>query len=279
MPETPDQDFGHLLKLLDEDNEQTVSVIMSELLRRDAKALSAALCELQESDNPRLRRRVHQLQSAIRSRKRRALVAAKFEHNQYDLLDALIQLHLLWYDHDLRANVSEQWQELETAFLEDHPSSLQEAGEFFARYGFKAPARDDMEAAYYSIGFVLDELFGSDLILSAITVTLLRRIGLRVRLVRQGPDFGVADPAGNVLFPGHEWAVQIRSARTAEIEAWWTPRIVRFILAVFFVCSGASDGFRYFHIIGSMLAKDAGKDDLSFLPYPFCSSKNQEDSV
>ena len=71
-----EKDIRYLLDLMDDENEQTASLAMAELLRSDrSELLNRHLCELQESARPGLRRRVHQLQSAIGARTRRSFLA------------------------------------------------------------------------------------------------------------------------------------------------------------------------------------------------------------
>ena len=71
-------DFKHLLKLLDDDNEQAASLAMAELIQNDDPRLERVLRSLQETPDAKLRRRIHQMQSAIiKRRNRRVLAEAK----------------------------------------------------------------------------------------------------------------------------------------------------------------------------------------------------------
>ena len=114
-------DFKNLLSLLDDDNEQLVGIAMAELISRSDARLDRILRTLQESPNQKLRKRIHQLQSAILSRRKRALFAKEFRAGGLSLKDAVLHLHLLWFDNDTLEEITEQWNE----FLE----GLDEPGE------------------------------------------------------------------------------------------------------------------------------------------------------
>ena len=76
-----------LLDLMDDENEQTASLAMAELLRfGHPELLNQRLCELQETARSGLRRRVHQLESAIGARTRRSFLAESLRRNSLYLL-------------------------------------------------------------------------------------------------------------------------------------------------------------------------------------------------
>ena len=106
-------DFKNLLSLLDDDNEQLVGIAMAELISRSDSRLDRILRTLQESPNQKMRKRIHQLQSAILSRRKRQLFAKEFRTGGLSLEEAVLHLHLLWFDNDTLEEITEQW----TGFL------------------------------------------------------------------------------------------------------------------------------------------------------------------
>ena len=87
-----DREYKSLLSLLDDENEQAAALAMAELLRRDEKQLEPVLRKLQETTNPRLRKRIHQLQSTILLRRRRRNLTARLFGEKRNLLDGLKNL-------------------------------------------------------------------------------------------------------------------------------------------------------------------------------------------
>lgn len=275
----PDGDYNFLIELLNDESDNTASFAMSELLRRDPDALDESLRTLQESPEPRMRRRIHQLQAALNTRRKRRLLTAKLEHGKLPLGEGCIQLHLLWFDNDTRAEVIDQLRDLReelTLSAPDGTLTLEYVAAFMAESGYTVPSREDIEPEYFCIGSVLDDRFGSDLIFSALCAILCEGSALKLSVVRRGLDFGVMDSKGNALFPGDSWefrpAKEMAQTLCKHLSA---KEILRFTLSMLFVCALGTDAFRYIHTIGNALAASIGRGSMDFLPYPYGKKKLQ----
>lgn len=266
-----------LLELLDDDNEQSVSLAMAQLLKHDAASLDQCLCSLQESDNPRLRRRVHQLESAIRARRKRVRLESRLKRSSVPLLDGCIQLHLAWFDNDLAENVMDQWRELIAGLRKASGTAypaLRDIARFLGR-NFQVPLNDDISADFYCFGVVIDDRCGSDLLLSVTALELLRATGKDGFIVRKGDDFGVMDSDENLLTPGISWeytpARRTFFRRTdGDFRKISDPAVLRYIASMLFFCAVGTDSFRYIYTIGRTLTAIAGvPEGLSTLPSPY----------
>lgn len=265
-----EKDIQVLLDLMEDENEQTASLAMAELLRSGRpELLNRRLSELQESARPGLRRRVHQLESAIGARIRRSFLAEGFRRNNLYLLDGAIRLHLCWFDNDRYENVAAQWNDLKDDLFDAQPPDLTAVGEFMLNRGLCTPgSRDDIDPEHYCIGAVIDDTPGSDLLLSLICAQLTVGSPLELRVVRRGLDFGVADRKGNQLFPSENWRA-VPARRGTAIQTVPDGDILRMIASVLFFCAVSSHGFRYAYTLGSVLAAALGQESLDFLPYPY----------
>jgi len=133
--------YKYLLELLDDDNDQSASLAMAELLKNDDAGLDHCLRSLRESDNPRLRQRIHQLESAMKARRMRTKLVSKINQPAAPLLETCIQLHLTWFDKDTQENMMRQWNDLLVDFRKKagkHPA-LRDVGEFLSGLGLQAP--------------------------------------------------------------------------------------------------------------------------------------------
>ena len=275
-----EKNFQYLLDLMDDEDEQTASLAMAELLRSGRPdLLNQRLCELQATARPGLRRRVHQLESASGARTRRSFLAESLRSNSLYLLDGAIRLHLCWFDNDRYENVAAQWNDLKADLFDEQPSDLTAFGEFMLNRGLCTPgSRDDIDPEHYCIGAVIDDTPGSDLLLSLISAQLATGSPLRLRVIRRGLDFGVADHKGNLLFPSENWRA-VPARKGGSVQTVPDGDILRMIASVLFFCAVSSHGFRYAYTIGSVLAAALGEDSLDFLPYPYgtaCAPKPPE---
>lgn len=271
-----DREYESLFNLLDDENEQSAAQAMAELLRKEEGPLEEMLCRLQETENLRLRKRIHQLQAVLRLRKRRDFFQEKLKRRELDLLEGLIQLHLLWFDNDSRSALCKQWE----TFLEEaaafHPDTLETLGIFFRKKLLRCAHKDDMQSACYCLGSVLDDSMGSDCLLCAIAVLVAAKAGLNLRITQSAEsDFILLDSAENVLLPANDWEYIPSDQIRYRFEFWSVPMLLRYALSMMFCSAVSSDNFRYVHTIGNILVppeksgRPAGDPSPDFLPYPY----------
>ena len=262
-------EMKYLVELLDDENEQSASMAMAELLTKGSTALEPVLRDMQKSDNPRLRKRTRQLQHALMARSRRRIFMQPPER-PISLLTGLIRLHLCWFDNDKQSFVEKQWRELEAEYQKAHPASLADMAAFMKKLFPDRPENRDFHPDSFCIGAVLEDKIGSDLIFSCIAAILSSSSRNRFSVVRVGPDTAVADKSGILCFPIDDWKLYSGVAEGDEPPVVWdTETILRYVASVLFVSAVASDGFRYLYTIGAPLAAAIGEKDLSFLPYPY----------
>ncbi|MBR3709296.1 MAG: hypothetical protein IKM17_09830 [Lentisphaeria bacterium] len=270
----------YLMELLDDDNEQSVQLAMAALLKSDDASLDSCLSELQQSRSARLRKRVRQLETALKARRNRSKLEMRLKRSS--LLEGCVQLHLCWFDNDQAELVYKQWNDL----LADYRircggrPSLASAADFMAKKEFHAPMNDDLAADFYCLGIVLEDKYGSDLLLAIITAELLRAGGVSCAVARYADDFCVMDRAGNLVLPAYDW----RYCGHDELNNMYPeivadPQLLRYLGAMLLTCAVGSDSYRYVYTIGRTISTFLGQmPDCgnAFLPYPYCSLKNDQ---
>ena len=270
-------DMKYLVELLDDENEQSASMAMAELLTKGSTALEPVLRDMQKSDNPRIRKRTRQLQHALMARSRRRIFMQPPER-PISLLTGLIRLHLCWFDNDKQSFVEKQWRELEAEYRKAHPADLFGMAEFMRKTFPDRPENRDFHPDSFCIGAVLEDKIGSDLIFACIAAILSSSTQNRFSVVRVGIDTAVADSDGRLVFPIDNWQLYGGVAEGEEPPVVWdTQTILRYVSSVLFVSAVASDGFRYLYTIGAPLAAAIGEKDLSFLPYPYGNGSVEDD--
>ena len=279
MKQTDDKnEMKYLVELLDDENEQSASMAMAELLTKGSTALEPVLRDMQKSDNPRIRKRTRQLQHALMARSRRRIFMQPPER-PISLLTGLIRLHLCWFDNDKQSFVEKQWRELEAEYRKARPAGLAGMADFMRKTFPDRPENRDFHPDSFCIGAVLEDKIGSDLIFACIAAILSSSTQNRFSVVRVGVDTAVADKSGCLVFPVDNWQLYGGVAEGEEPPVLWdTQTILRYISSVLFISAVASDGFRYLYTIGAPLAAAIGEKDLSFLPYPYGEGSGEGDS-
>lgn len=255
------QNAEFLLRLLDDEDEQTAENIMAELLR-DEQGIEEFLRDAQDVENPVTRRRIHQLQGVLQTRRRRREVSAYLCGEDAELISGLFELHFQWFDNDRRDIGQKSWKKL-AKNLPDI-ADIRDLGAFMHRQNFRVVEDPLPEASDYCIGEVIDVKEGADIMLCVVAQTLGRLIHIPTRIMSVDNRFGLMEDSEQILLPSAGWTT-MPSAHAGTIHYWTTHEILRYVNTRLFTCSVASDNFRY---IGS-LAMCLGHRNFDFLPYPF----------
>ncbi len=267
-------DYKHLLSLLDDENDQTASLAMAELLSRDEKQLEPVLRKLQESSDPRLRKRIHQLQSTIFLRRRRKSFCSNLSEKKLNLLEGLIQLHLLWFDNDSAEGLRKQWNKLVAEARKFRPDTLESMAYFMRKMNFACTHKDDLDPDHFCLGTVLDDAAGADFMMCSIACLIAAHWNLHLRITQSAEtDFILLDDDGNILVPANDWDYLPCDHKNYAFEFWTVPMILRYGTALLFTCAVSADSFRYVYTIGSCLSGPSRQEGPDFLPFPYGRDK------
>lgn len=262
-----------LIKLLDDENENVVNSAMSELLKHE-NDIDKWLAMHQESGNSRLRKRIHQLQSIITMRRRRRDFARLLSQKDISLIDGLIAVHQQWYDNDSERSIKTMWNKLVENATRFAPDNLEKLAYFMRKCGFNSVDPDELQADYFCLGPILEEMTGADFILCAVGMEIAARWKLELKVARFVGKFALIDGSGKALFPYNGWQL-LPHVVPAKCEFWTNKQILQLASSMLFLFAVSSDSFRYIHTIGHSIAGIIGEDDLGFLPYPYKHSEEQ----
>ncbi len=263
-----------LASLLDDPDENVAVNAMAELLYRE-KELGELLGELQEKDDPVLRRRVHQLQAALTLRRRRRAFARKLDQKNVDFIDALIDVHLQWFDNDSRPQLEESWQTFLANAKKREINSLEEIASLMRKEGFTAEIETTLRPENYCIGLILREKIGSAALLCGICRQLVRDPE-NYAVLRSCGDFTLCHASGSLLIPAHDWQIS-RAKSLQDMELFDERTLLKFASSTLFSAAVNSDSFRYILTIAQALS---GRDDdamLDYLPYPYYPDDGKQD--
>ena len=267
-----DPDIRSVLSLLDDEDEAVAFDAMAELLYRGDEALPY-LAELQESPDPRLRRRVHQLESALTVRRRRSEFSRLLSMPRPDVRRLLVELHLQWFDND---PLPEMTSRLDAFIAEGRalrPRTLEELAAYFRKCVIIAERETTLRPENYCVGVMLADRIGSAA-LWALLAKLLLPEDTSIRVVRNVEEFALCD-GGRLLIPERDWRI-FRAPVGAELEEWSDRKVLKFASAMLFSAAVNSDSFRYVLTIGQALSGLPDDEFLDYMPYPYRPAPEEE---
>ncbi|HBM16013.1 MAG TPA: hypothetical protein DD381_06700 [Lentisphaeria bacterium] len=239
-----------LISLLDDENENTSSFAIKELLSEGKKALGA-LSEFQESVNPIIRKRVHQIQAIHLIRKSRDILVRRLTNRHSGLWNGLLEIHLAWFDRDTKENINALFAELLNEFSKLENLNSKSLANFMRMMGFVMPIEGDIDPEYYCVGSVLESKIGSDSVLSAIAYKLLIESGKEAKLIRY-KNITCLIMDGDIINP-ESWKTE--SEKSAEYETLDPGQVMRYTMLKLFLATICSESYRYTYTIGKCLKK------------------------
>ena len=255
-----------LASLLDDPDDGIAVKAIAELLKYE-QSLGDLPAIWQESDNPLLRKRAHQLQSALVMRQRRKALFDKLESGDFDFFDVLVDIHLLWFDNDPRPGIMNEVKSLRRKARAKKISSLAELSLFMQQNNIAAEAESTLHPENYCIGTIIADKCGAASMLAALGKFLLAEPE-NFTVVRIYGDFAIADRDGNVLIPAHGWQLY-KDAELRQAEAFTPGEVLKFGEMNLFSCAVNSDSFRYILTIGQSISGTSGDEILHKFPYPY----------
>ena len=239
-----------LISLLDDENENTASFAIKELLSEGKKAFEA-LGEFQESPNHLIRKRIHQVQAINLIKKSREILSRRLSNKHSGLWNGMLEVHLAWFDRDTKENINIFFQELLNEFdKEDDINSISSAN-FMRMTGFVMPIEGDIDPEYYCVGSALESKIGSDAVLSTILYKILVESGFEVQMVRYKNLVCVLFE-GDIIAPD-SW--KTFEGVPSEYQILVPGQIIKYTMLQLFLATACSENYRYTYTIGKCLKK------------------------
>jgi len=278
------EELNSLITLLKDEDRKISNAAMSAILsyKKNRVKINQLLAEHQESFDPSVRRKIHQIQAIQRARRRRKRLTGRFFDRRTELLQGIADLNIIWYNEYSIHAISQKWNTFISNALKYSPKTPLLIASFMQKYNFRSEAHDSQDADSYCIFSVLEEHTGSDIVLASITLELGRIFGLLGSIIHtENSGFGVLFSGrigkkplknkyfGGIILPQEGW--KLYSADSGITFTTWTnDKVLRYIASIFFVDSIIFDEPRYIQIFAASLAGRNVTEPLGdILPYPY----------
>ena len=260
------EELLRIFSLLDDPDEDISLNAMAELLDREDE-LGDLPARFQESSDPLLRKRIHQLQAALVLRRRRKYFLSRLYDRRLDFFDLLIDVHLQWFDNDSRPEIEAQVAAFYSRSLNANLSSLEELASFMRKNGMTAERDSTLRPEAYCIGSILYDGSGAESLLAALAAHISVNQAC-FTVVRTADHFAVCDDQKRFLVPAENW--RISPAGSFLVLKEWTLRdVLLFAMSALFCAAVNSDSFRYVLTLAQSLTGDSSDAILDFFPYPY----------
>jgi hypothetical protein len=259
-----DRQLSALLTLLQDEDQQIASLAMEHLLNL-GEAVDDTIAEYQESHDPQLRQRVHQLSAILaRRRAREAFIAALSQEN-LSLWDGIIQIHSLYEPIPPRETLEARVDEI-AADLQPGATVTHQIADLMREKEFTVPSDDILDVDLFLISRVLDTCYGHAALLCVLAKRIAAEAGWNATVCLHGGRFCLIDRDHILLKPSEGW--QYGKISTDErIHPCSRKDVLLAILAQLFMVALIDGQLKDLHHFGSILTALNGTP-VATLPYP-----------
>ena len=255
-----------LLSLLQDEDRQVSSMAMEELLHLD-KDVDQLLAELQETDNPILRGRIHQLSCILKLRRARTAFIDSVRDNSVSLWEGLQAIN---YQFNPRMNIHDIDRMVEELDRQLPPRlSCVRLASFMRKEKFTFTDEDSLGADLYLIEDVLLQRVGTPILLALLAQKLAAGRDFHTSLVLHKGRHCLLDTNCNLIAPADNWRVT-RLSNNERLHPCGTQDAWLTILSQHFVSAVQEGRLHAIHRVGSILAKLCG-GEFSKLSFPLGS--------
>ena len=256
-----------LISLLEDENSEVAASAMLELLSYK-KELRIIISEFQESSNPFLRKRIHQLQSIVTTRKNRENLSRKFSNIHSGLWQGLCELHILWYDNDTLTTLKTLQKDLFLQASIYKPNTTYKISNFMKTMQFETSIKGHIEPDYYCVGSVIETKIGADFLLCSIAFTIASLYGWDGCIAHSKKGYILIDNENRKILP-NKWNI-VKIQNSDEYKKCSTGMILKNTAFHLLLYAINSNSIRYIHSIGLCMANMLGTKNINdLLPYPY----------
>ena len=264
----PPPSLESLLKLLT-DEDDIARVAMVQLLCQYGHESDEILLQLQECDNPILRKRSHQMQALLTFKQRRFdfFNILHRRNCQFMLGDILQMMHLIWFDQDSSGELEKIYIDLLKTYPLNERKSLVTLADFMKNHQFIAFPDSTANGNHFMLGAVIDSQNGSCSFFAALMLAINEALALNLELqiINFEGRFYIYSPGENLLCDilSH-W--QLKKLNFSNYRIYDHIQLLKFMISLCFCNAVHSDSFRYIQIIGELLSP---ANNTQSLPFPY----------
>lgn len=251
-----------LINLLEDEDRHVSTMAMEQLLLLDSD-VDRLIAELQESHNPVLRNRIHQLGKILKFRRAREVFINSVHESNISLWDGIIQINYQYNPQMNLGDIDTMTEEV-TERLPQRITTVRMAT-FMRNENFSFPGEDILGADLFLIEDVLRQRVGSPILLSVVARHLGEIADWNASIVLFKGKHCLIDSDFHLVEPSEGWRVT-RLTRDDKLHPCADRDIWLTILGQLFLSALLEGRLQTIHRVGSILSKlcDGEFRDLPF---------------
>lgn len=253
-----------LLTLLEDENLEIASLAMEKFLEMGTLT-DETIAEYQESHNPQLRHRIHQLSSVLELRRRRNEFVDDVKAAKLSLWQGLLRVNTL-YDPTFPVDgVTDMVADLARE-LNAKPVTTAKMTAFMRDQEFSVPSEDLLDAELYLVERVIGTRYGASALLCALAQRLGTLTNWESTICLHEGRFCLLDRRFMLIDPAEGWDVTTPEGKD-RYHICSRKDVLLAVLCQLFLVALVDGNLRDLHHFGTLLT-GLNDDDLGELPFP-----------
>jgi hypothetical protein len=253
-----------LINLLQDEDPQ-IAVIAMEKLLSNPNFVNNELRSLQESADPCLRSRIHQMESIIARQKQLDGFLSRVKDNYIELWDDLIFLNKI-IDRELTTGtITEVFQELINKSPDKELTTLEIAA-FMHEQNFSAPNEDILDPNLFLVYEVIASDLGNPLLLCIITQQVARNHNKKLTIVLHKGRHCLVDESNSFIDPQNSWSVT-KLKLNAKVYPCTNRDILLTVISQLYLSALIEGQLRIISFLSRMMAA-LSNTEIEDFPYP-----------
>ena len=259
-----------LINLLQDDDPQIAIVAMEKLLSNPV-FVQNQLKELQESSNPCLRSRVHQMESIITRKNQLDEFLTRIKDNKIELWEDLIFLNKVIDKSLTTDSITKTFKELQDKIPRKQMTTLEIAA-FMREQSFSCPSEDILDPGLFLIYEVLFTSLGNPLLLCIIARQLAMKHHKRLTIVLHKGRHCLVSDESSFIDPQNGWSVT-KLKQNAKVYPCTNRDILLTVISQLYLSALIEGQLRIIAFLSKMMGA-LSDYEVSEFPYPVGDNSN-----
>ena len=252
-----------LVNLLQDDNGAVASTAMEQLLNQDG--IDLLIASHQDSANPVLRQRIHQISNIVTRRRLRRSLLERMAMDDITLWEAFRDINVITDTQRSISHVDELFEEFNRPFKRRHATTLQIIS-YLRECGFHANSEGGAKIEHYNVAEVLEYRCGTALSLAVIAQKLGNASGWNASIALHAGRYCLVDANYHLIDIAADW--QITRIERDKYHVCVRRDLINCLICSLIVAANYEGLLRDFYIYSRLFA-DINGIDLSTVGSPF----------
>ena len=264
-----------LISLLD-DEDNSVAVTAMEKLLDNEEFITVHMPRLQESDNPLVRERIHQMESIIVQKEKKENFLLNLDKDDLSLIDGLFFMNQFFYDDLCISSITKRFSKIAAELSKKDCNSL-DVVNYMRQENYTFPKTDVLDIDYFLLDDALENKIAHSVLLCMIAREIADRLGIALVVVLYKGRHCLIDTKNHFIDPMKNWKVETLED-TIKVYPCTNRDLLLTVLSQLYLSCMVDGQLKVIYQLTEMMSFLTGKP-LEDMPFPIGHVDNSDEET